>query len=167
MSFSKLNYDEFLRIVHQNKNNKHIFLLGAGASVTSGVQSAKDCIWDWKKAIYISNNLYNLDSNEDLSSDEIKGKIQCWIDKQGSFPPQNDPNEYSFFAEKAYPTESSRRKYFENIFEGTNPSYGYKILCLLVKQGFLEIVFTTNFDGLLTKAAHKYDLTPIEVNIDN
>ncbi len=55
----KMDFDAFLRSFKQNKDSSFAFLLGAGASITSGVQSAEDCIWDWKKLIYLSNNPTN------------------------------------------------------------------------------------------------------------
>lgn len=39
-----LSYDAFLRSVKQNVDIDHVFLLGAGASISSGVKSASECI---------------------------------------------------------------------------------------------------------------------------
>ena len=50
-----LQMDEFLRSLKQNIGTPHALLLGAGASVESGVQSAADCIWEWKKEIFLSS----------------------------------------------------------------------------------------------------------------
>jgi len=166
VSYSILPYDAFLRIIRQNRNQEHVFLLGSGASISSGVQSAIDCIWEWKSDIYLSNNLKDSELKFDIKDESVRNKIQIWIDSEGSYLPKDDPREYSFFAEKAYPTNGSRRKYFENLFEGKNPSSVYAILCLLIKEGIVKIVFTTNFDGLLTRAAYNNNLTPIEVTID-
>ena len=44
-----LQFDEFMRSVAQNSNTRYSFLLGAGASVESGLPSAQECIWDWKR----------------------------------------------------------------------------------------------------------------------
>ena len=55
----RMDFDAFLRSFKQSKNGSFAFLLGAGASITSGVQSAEDCIWDWKKLIYVTNNPTN------------------------------------------------------------------------------------------------------------
>lgn len=41
-----LQFDEFLRSLKQNINSPHSILLGAGASIESGIKSAGDCIWD-------------------------------------------------------------------------------------------------------------------------
>lgn len=51
-----LTLDELLRSLKQNMDSPHSFLLGAGASIESGVQSAGDCIWDWKREIFLSQN---------------------------------------------------------------------------------------------------------------
>ena len=51
-----LQLDEFLRSIKQNIDTPHSLLLGAGASIESGIPSAADCIWDWKREIYLSQN---------------------------------------------------------------------------------------------------------------
>ena len=47
-----LQIDELLRSLKQNISSPHSMFLGAGASIESGVQSANDCIWDWKKDMF-------------------------------------------------------------------------------------------------------------------
>lgn len=54
-----LSFDSFLRSLKQNMDSPHILLLGAGTSVESGIQSANDCIWDWKKNIFIKKPCAN------------------------------------------------------------------------------------------------------------
>ena len=51
-----LQLDEFLRSIKQNIDTPHSLLLGAGASIESGIPSASDCIWCWKREIYLSQN---------------------------------------------------------------------------------------------------------------
>ena len=81
----KMDFDAFLRSFKQNKDSSFAFLLGAGASITSGVQSAEDCIWDWKKLIYLSNNPTN-DTFIDIHTDFCRKRIQTWLDEQGCYP---------------------------------------------------------------------------------
>ena len=40
-----LEFDAFLRSIKQNLDGSFGVLLGAGASISSGIQSANDCIW--------------------------------------------------------------------------------------------------------------------------
>ena len=49
-----LPFDAFVRSFKQNKDVANSFLIGAGTSITSGIQSAADCVWEWKKDIYCS-----------------------------------------------------------------------------------------------------------------
>ena len=50
-----LDFDAFVRSFVQNRDTSFAFLLGAGASITSGIPSTDDCIWDWKRMIYCSS----------------------------------------------------------------------------------------------------------------
>ena len=162
----KMDFDAFLRSFKQNKNASFAFLLGAGASISSGVQSAEDCIWDWKKLIYVTNNPA-CTSFLDIHTDCCRKRIQTWIDEQGGFPKEKSDREYVFYAEKAFPLSGDRTRYFENLCFDKNPNIGYKLLCLLHKYGALKSVWTTNFDGLVVRAAHKANITPINVTLDN
>lgn len=51
-----LELDAFIRAISVNQGIKHSLLLGAGASITSGIPSAEYCIWEWKRAIFLTNN---------------------------------------------------------------------------------------------------------------
>ena len=73
MDMQILQLDEFLRSIKQNIDTPHSLLLGAGASIESGIPSAADCIWEWKREIYLSNNpgvLGDFDNSKSLNSKE-------------------------------------------------------------------------------------------------
>lgn len=163
----ELSYDAFLRTIKENNDTNHAFLLGAGASISSGVQPATDCIWEWKRNIFISKNPNLSKQYQSFRSETIQRSLQKWIDTEGIYPPENSEEEYSYFAQAAYPIEETRRKYFENICKGKEPFVGYKILCQLSKKGLVKSVFTTNFDGLVEKAAHQTGITPIPISLGN
>lgn len=163
----ELPYDAFLRVIKENTDVNHCFLLGAGASITSNVQSAADCIWEWKRNIFITKNPGLSKQYSSYKSESIQKSIQKSLDAEGIYPPENDPTEYSFFAEAAFPIEETRRKYFENICKAKEPYVGYKILSELAKKGMIKSVFTTNFDGLVDKAAYQSGLTPIPISLTN
>lgn len=166
MSTIILEYDAFLRSIKQNMDVPHSFLLGAGASISSGIQSAYDCIWEWKKDIYLSRNPNAPDYYKNTKVESVKSNIQVWLNNQGVYPEENSAEEYPFYAEKAYPIADDRRKYFLNLFESKEPYIGYKLLCLLCKNEIVKSIWTTNFDGLSIKAAHQMNLIPIEINLD-
>lgn len=162
----RMDFDAFLRSFKQSKNGSFAFLLGAGASITSCVQSAEDCIWDWKKLIYVTNNPTN-EAFLDIHSDCCRKKIQTWLNEQRGYPIEKSDEEYVFYAEKAFPLSGDRTRYFESLCFDKNPNIGYKLLCLLHKYRVLKSVWTTNFDGLVERAAHQANITPININLDN
>lgn len=163
----RLDYDAFLRSFKRNIDVPHSILLGAGASITSGIQSAYDCIWEWKKDIYLSKNINASDYYKNYKDDSVRESIQKWLDSQAEYPELDSNEEYSFFAERAYPISDDRRKYFQSLIENKQPYIGYKLLCLLAENNIIKSVWTTNFDGLIVRSAHQNGLTPIEINLDN
>ena len=161
-----LKYDAFKRSIILNaKNKKYDLFLGAGASIESGVKSAYMCIWDWKKSIYDTNNTSQL--KLDICNEKTQEIVQKWLDKQGVFPPLNDPGEYSKYIELAYPQEEDRKAYFASIFKDKNPSIGYQLLYVLAEKCFFDKVWTTNFDDLLVKAARNTSFSVIDVTLDS
>lgn len=162
-----LPYDAFLRAVKQNADTDHVFLLGAGASISSGVKSADDCIWEWKRDIFISRNPGLASRYKEYKSEAVKASIQRWLDNECCYPPLNDPEEYSKYALLAMPIDTVRRKYFENICRDKEPYIGYKLLCQFARLGMVRSIFTTNLDGLIVKSAYQSGITPIEVTLES
>lgn len=161
-----MDFDAFLRSFRQSKNDSFAFLLGAGASISSGIQSAGDCIWDWKKQIYMTNNP-NMADFLDIHSEICRRKIQKWLDNQGGYPMENSEEEYVFYAEKTFTFATDRTKYFKDLCYDKSPSIGYKLLCLLHTYGVVKSIWTTNFDGLTERAAHQSNISPKCVTLDN
>lgn len=162
-----LEYDAFIRSIKQNKDVSHAVLLGAGASINSGIQSATDCIWEWKRNIYTTKNVNSATFFKNHKSESVRSSIQKWLDSEGTYPKLNSNEEYSYYAEKAFPIADDRRKYFQQLSEGKEPFIGYKLLCLMNQTEIVKSVWSTNFDGLMERAAHKMNITPIAVNLDN
>jgi hypothetical protein len=49
----KIAIDAFIRSIDINKKRPICLLLGAGASISSGMPSAERCIWEWKREIFL------------------------------------------------------------------------------------------------------------------
>ncbi len=162
-----LEFDEFIRSIKQNLDTKFSMLLGAGASIESGIPSANECIWEWKRDIFISKNPSLSETHNNIKSEAVKKSIQNWLDNQGTYPELNSDEEYSAYIERAYKIPGDRKKYFQHIIEGKNPSLGYHIIALLAEKDIIKSVWTTNFDGLMVKTAHQYQLTPIEITLES
>ncbi len=148
-----LEYDQFIRSVDVSRNDSFSLFLGAGASINSGIPSAYDCIWEWKRSIYLTKGPANLGDNLDHKSDQVRNHIQQWLDSEGTYPERDDPGEYSFYVKQCYPIAEDVRKYFQKICERKTPSAGYMLSCLLHEAGLIQTVWSTNFDDLMRNAA--------------
>ncbi len=162
-----LQFDEFLRGVGISKNDTYSLLLGAGSSISSDIPSAVDCIWEWKKDIYKSNNSTALDWVDNYKNPKVQEVIQTWLDNQGVYPELNSKEEYSFYARKCYPVDEHRRHYFQRICSGKKPSIGYKTIPLLAHHGILDSVWTTNLDDLVVTACTGSAIQSIEITLDS
>ncbi len=164
-SYKKIKRDQFLRQLKQNIDLEHVILLGAGASKSSGVPTAQDCIWEWKTELYKTKNLDEADII-DPYDEKSREKIQKWIDSKGEYPKENDPAEYTFYAENFCVDNEGRRRYFEKLFNGKDPGLGYRALTLFAEKGAFKIFLTTNFDGLMTKALQSEGVNVREITIE-
>jgi len=163
---SQLQFDEFLRSVAISKNDTYTLLLGAGCSISSGIPSANDCIWDWKGTIYKSNNASTNDWIDNFKNIKVQRTIQSWLDNQGSYVEIGSKEEYSFYAKKCFPIEKNRRQYFQKICSNVKPSIGYRTIPLLVKHGLLDSVWTTNLDDLVMSSCVLGGVQGIEISLD-
>ena len=161
-----LKFDEFLRSVSISKDSSYTILLGAGCSISSDIQSAYDCIWEWKKIIYKSNNPNVKEWIENYKNPKVQDVIQTWLDNQGNYIAVNDEDEYSFYAKKCFPIDENRRQYFQKICANKKPAIGYRMLPLLVKQGMLDSVWTTNFDDLTNIACINDGVQGIDISLE-
>lgn len=162
-----LELDAFIRTVGVNQKTPHNFFLGAGVSVTSGLPAVGTLVWEWKRRIFLSNNPGLEDQFSELSLPKVRERLQKWFDDRGGYPAIDSPEEYSYYIEKCYPIKESRRIFFEETVRRASPFIGYKLLCLLAEADFLRSAWTTNFDGLVAKAAAGFRVTPLEVGIDS
>ena len=76
---SILKVDQFVRSINVNKNSPHAILLGAGASLSSGVPSAGQCVSDWKKEIFVTNNPVTQDLVAEHSVTAVQRRIDTWL----------------------------------------------------------------------------------------
>ncbi len=162
-----LDLDQFIRSVAISKGDFFTVLLGAGASISSGIKSAEECIWEWKRDIYATKNSAHTTGNLNDKSAQVRQTIQKWLDEQGIYPVSGSPQEYSDYIKECYPIEDDRRKYFKGICERKEPSIGYKLLCLLNEAGTVKSVWTTNFDDLCRDAAIKTNNLVVDITLDS
>lgn len=115
-------------------------LLGAGASVSSGVPSAGTLIDRWHEEYHAIKCADGSTINDFISK-------QRW---------HKDTSEYSVLFESLYPTASLRRDYIESIVRSATPSWGYANLVGMLESGLIDTIFTTNFDDLIVEACYRF-----------
>lgn len=114
-------------------------LIGAGASIASGVKPTSQMIVEWQKQLHLQSK-----SSESLDA---------WLKKQDWF---EDDEEYSILFEKCYDEPPMRRNYIENCVKDARPSWGYVYLSNIIANNYFNVVFTPNFDDLLNEACFEY-----------
>lgn len=164
---NKLEFDEFQRAIGISKDDTFSLLLGAGCSINSDIPSAEDCIWEWKRDIYKTNNSSSLGWIDNYKNPKTQEIIQNWLNNQGAYPNRGSKEEYSFYAYKCYPIDEHRRQYFQKICSNKKPSIGYKTIPLLAKAGMLDSVWTTNLDDLVITACVGNGIQTIEITLDS
>ena len=160
-----LPLDAFVRSIGVNRESPHVFLTGAGASVTSGMPSAERCIWEWKREIFLSNNPGLETQFAEISLPAVREKIQRWIDSRGDFPTAGSAEEYGYLIERCFPVAVDRRAWFQGHVQSARPHVGYRALCALAEAGAVDSNWSTNFDQLTARAAADFNLVPIEVGL--
>lgn len=163
---ARLNLDALIRSVAINTSRPMSLLLGAGASISSGMPSAERCIWEWKQDIFGTNNPTLRELVGEISLPASKKRIQNWLDGRGGYPAQGAETEYSFYAEACYPTARDRRGFFERYVKAARPFLGYKLLPLLVRNDVIQSVWTTNFDGLPARGCAAVNVQCVEIGMD-
>ncbi len=121
-------------------SRKFCFVLGAGASRTSGIKSGQELVNIWDKEL----KERNLD------------EYQRWKQEFGI----TDENRYGFYSkyyEKRFAREpSDGYNYLEKLMEHARPSTGYVMLSYLLTQTSHNVVITTNFDHMVEDAVNYY-----------
>lgn len=125
------------------------------------------CIWEWKRDIFLTNNVGLKAQFSELSLASVRHRIQRWLDRQGIYPSDGAPEEYSVYIEACYPIPESRRAYFQEKVRNAKPHIGYQLVPILASEGLIKSVWTTNFDQLTGRALASSSIMPIEVGLDS
>jgi hypothetical protein len=163
----ELSLDALVRSIAVRKGTPIALFLGAGASVSSGIPSAQDCIAEWKRDIFLSKNPHLEDQFRELTVPSVLERIQRWLEQQGGYPAGGDAAEYGFYIERCFPISDDRRMFFQTKIASARPGAGYGMLALLAEKRRLESVWSTNFDGLPARAAVAANVPVYEVGLDS
>ena len=147
-----LAQEQFVRNFCVMSDGEVDFFLGAGASVSSGIPTGGDLVWEFKRTLYCTEHGISTEKFKDLALPSTRNRFQEYFDQQKSFPKCYSPNEYSFYFERCYSDPLARKRFIESIVSGREPSLGYLCMGEAMHRGKIKNVWTTNFDSLLENA---------------
>lgn len=128
-----------------------VLLLGAGASITSGIPAAGKTVEKVARWAWCKENGRNPDDFTIRRSD-----YWPWLTAQPWYKPELSPADlYPDAIDNLLGVKSDRREFFEKLINPPEvpPSRGYVALTQILHQGWISTVLTTNFDQCLERAA--------------
>jgi tetratricopeptide (TPR) repeat protein len=132
----------------EDPDNKFVFFLGAGCSVSSGIPAVNALVRQWMPKLKVFK-----------TGNELK--LEEWIGSEFTNYEKNNPaSSYGKVIEKLFLTKQDRQKEIEKLTEGKNPGFGYAVLSQIISgntfNGHCNTVLTTNFDDMVADALYLY-----------
>src|SRR5690606_14113461 len=158
-----IDKNTFLRGFKVLSNQSFDFFLGAGASISSGIHSGSDLVWQFKRELLSVSGKINGKKFQDLKIESNKKIIQSHFAEEDA----KVSNSYSYYFEKCYPDPLVRQEFLANLVKDKKPSIGFMCLSTLVSKQKINTVWTTNFDDLIEKAISKLDISCQVVSPEN
>lgn len=132
-------------------NSEPVLLLGAGASITSGIPAAGKTVEKVARWAWCKENGRHPDDFTIRRSD-----YWPWFTAQPWYRADLSPADlYPDAIDNLLGVKSDRREFFEKLINPPEvpPSRGYVALTQILHQGWISTVLTTNFDQCLERAA--------------
>lgn len=147
MNYEELSISGFIKemkdVSYGPHPRKFCFVLGAGASITSGIKSGQELVDIWEKELHERNS---------AAHNEWKSKNGITTDNPYSF--------YSQYYERRFNRQPiDGYNYLEKMMEHAKPNAGYVMLAYLLENTPHNVVITTNFDHLVEDAVGYYSNT--------
>jgi len=144
MGYRNLSLSGFIKEVKEASDGDYLrkfcFVLGAGASGSSGIKTGQELVNIWEEEM--------LERNEE--------EYKKWKKKLGI----NEENKYSFYSyyyEKRFEEEpTDGNNFLTKEMKKAKPSVGYIMLADLLAKTNHKVVITTNFDHLIEDAVNHY-----------
>lgn len=159
-------------------NKRYCFILGAGASISSGIPSGQQLAERWFRDINVFNGV-SISEPEKAFADEIDRRISVLEKATGktlkmryerfrdiSYKPNtyDTLDDYSCLCELRFTGDREKEnKYIQDIMDGKTPYIGYYALASIVDKTGSDRIITLNFDKLTEKALLDYTRCQFDV----
>lgn len=170
------------QFLEATKNGERFcFILGAGASVESGIPSGNVLGMRWMNYLMGEADDMGIPAMDPSEAEALGAELKeeeqiehsfealeaAWLEAKSN-KSSTMPSDYYFdiYKLRFYPSPSNGHRYLERIMEKCEPSLGYHTLALLLASNTLNnLVITTNFDSLVEDALFLYtDKKPLVVS---
>lgn len=137
--------DRFIEDHKRMPNRAFAFVLGAGASRSSGIKGAPQMVEDWIRSLHRE------------ATGEVDGDCKAWATAKSlgikNYDPADPAASYSELYRRMYARDPDRGyAYLEEQMQKSEPSYGYSVLARIMEDTPHKVVVTTNFDNLVADA---------------
>ena len=137
----QITLDQFIRYMSEQHKHNFCFILGAGASKSSGIPTGAELAEKWL---------------EEIKQDIGHSQYQKWLKNEKIDENASDNSYHKIFAKRFEASSQGGYDHLEKIMETVEPSCGYSFLAEIMDKGKHNIVITTNFDSLTEHALFIY-----------
>nr|KJZ05635.1 hypothetical protein TW77_22240 [Pseudoalteromonas rubra] len=140
--------DELKRINGTMEDRRFVFILGAGASIQSGVKGAAHLAREWMQMLY---------HREVSPGSDFDAWLRCNPLEIDNWQPDNLAGHYpEIFARCFAGDHEAGFAELEKAIEAGSPSFGYAVLAWIMTNTSHNMVITTNFDNLVADSLYIY-----------
>ena len=133
--------DHFLRLHDHMPERRFAFVLGAGASATSGIKTGGRLVDDWLEELKLRAPDGKDQSVENWANGSL-GIDDFRFERRAEFYPQIYERRFGDDLEEG-------NAYLEDVMKDAEPSLGYSMLAQILTETRHQVVITTNFDNLV------------------
>ena len=155
-----------------NSSERFCFILGSGASVSSGIPMGGELERRWMAEMEKNPGLAEVRATaerlkkKDYLEYDFKVIEEAWQEAKNLGTPLSSEYYFDIYKLRFFPNHRNGYHYLEKLMADAKPSFGYHPLALiLTDKGRNNLVITTNFDSLVEDALFMYTSSkPLVIN---
>lgn len=167
-----ISVNQLVKAVREGRSNseRFCFIIGSGASVSSGIPTGAGLEAQWMKEMEESPGLDEIGEVAKTLEEHLEYKFEeireAWEETKKSGTPLPSDYYFDLYKLRFFPNHRNGYHYLEKIMANRNPGFGYHPLALMLTDGSgSNLVITTNFDSLIEDALFFYtDDKPLVIN---
>lgn len=175
IAYRVISTSQLVRAIKEGQKNseRFCFIIGAGASESSGIPTGRTLAYRWMKKMLEQNSIEEIrqlakklraGNQLEYCFDEIE---KAWQNARKKGKKELPSKYYSdVYKLRFFPNNRNGYSYLEKAMCGKVPGFGYRVLAqMLTDKWGSNLVITTNFDNLVEEAVSLYTkCQPIVIN---